>query len=243
MQAKKASDLIKKKSGRNSQSQKDVQRLTYAQRKRKLQRQQIVDSKNGKINEVDGVLKEEKYRTLINQLSGLNLGGLLQLVEALDKKRSLYGIHLSSIDAMYVLCICSVQGEQAHVVSHTWYLFLIFYVNYSEGLKQLIGMVIALSQWQNFGLGMGSFHSLANRCTKLNFQWSYYVYSTHRGVRVLIFVYCKRCGRLGLGLSDAQFEQVWLHHTLNLNLIKSGIWRHSNGYLANPFRWMFFFHH
>ena len=119
MQAKKASDLIKKKSGRNSQSQKDVQRLTYAQRKRKLQRQQIVDSKNGKINEVDGVLKEEKYRTLINQLSGLNLGGLLQLVEALDKKRSLYGIHLSSIDAMYVLCICSVQGEQAHVVSHT----------------------------------------------------------------------------------------------------------------------------
>ena len=41
-----------------------------------------------------------EYHAMMNQLALLNLGGLLQLADVLEKKRSLFGVALSSVDTM-----------------------------------------------------------------------------------------------------------------------------------------------
>jgi len=41
-----------------------------------------------------------EYKAMLTQLGQLNLGGLIPLVDALDSKRSLFGVSLSSVDSM-----------------------------------------------------------------------------------------------------------------------------------------------
>lgn len=51
----------------------------------------------------------QEYKAMLTQLGQLDLGGLMPLVDALDGKRSLFGVALSSVDEMYVSLLRSTE--------------------------------------------------------------------------------------------------------------------------------------